>query len=139
MLEAGLDEGDRGVVIDGLGIDGLDDAHFVHDAGDVRQQFAHPGAGFAVLPELVDGLHHRQRLLPRSHGGDALAQANGIGQLGFVKFFQARLVIKQFHLRGPARHEQVNHAPGFGREMRKAKKSLRFAGLIRQRLEKGGI
>ena len=139
MLEAGLDEGDGRVVIDGLGVDSLDDANLIHNPADVRQQFAHPGAGFAILPELVDGLHHRQRLLPRSHGGDALAHPDGIGQLGFVKFFQARLVIKQFHLRGPARHEQVNHAPGFGREMRKAKKSLRFAGLIRQRLEKGGI
>ena len=44
LLETRLNESDRGIVIDGFRIHGLDQADVVHDAGNVRHQFAHPGA-----------------------------------------------------------------------------------------------
>ena len=70
---------------------------------------------------------------------DALAHANGVGQFGLVKFFQARLVIEQFHLRRSPRHEQVDQAPGAGRELRRPEPSFRSVRFIAQRLEKAGI
>ena len=51
LLAAGLDEGDGRIVIDGVGVDRLDDGDVVDDLGGVRQQFAEPGAGLAVLAE----------------------------------------------------------------------------------------
>jgi hypothetical protein len=38
--------------------------HVIHDAGDVRNQLAHPCAGLAVLAEFENGLNDRKRFLP---------------------------------------------------------------------------
>ena len=50
-LESGLEKRHRRIVIDGLGVHGLDEADVVRHLGDVRQQFADPGARLPVLLE----------------------------------------------------------------------------------------
>jgi hypothetical protein len=54
-LEAGLEKRDRGIVIDGLGLEGLDDGDMVGDLPRVVQQFAEPGPGLPVAIEPEDG------------------------------------------------------------------------------------
>ena len=56
-----------------------------------------------------------------------------------MQFFQPRLVIEQFDLRGSARHEEINHASSRGREVRKAGQSVRFDTGIGERIEKRGV
>ncbi len=48
LLRAGLEEGHRRVVVDGIRMHGLDEAKLIHHFGRVGQQFAHPHAAFAV-------------------------------------------------------------------------------------------
>ena len=147
LLESCLDEGDRRVMIDRLGVDRLDDGNVVRDARDVRQQFTDPRAGLAVLRELEHRLHDRERALPRGHARDALAVSHGCGQLRLVQLLQRRLVVEQVHLRRSARHEEVDDALGFWREMRITKDGLPRVRLrsergkqvrIQQRTQRGG-
>ena len=81
LLAAGLDEGDGRIVIDGVGVDGFDDGEVVDDFGGVRQQFADPGAGLAVLFEAEEARRDGKRGLAGRHAGDALAHADGVGQV----------------------------------------------------------
>ena len=75
-------------------------------------------AGLAVLLELVFGRRDGKTRLAAGHRRQPLAHADGIGQIGVVDFFQARLVIQQIHLRRPAVHEEVDQPLGLRREMR---------------------
>ena len=98
-----LDEGDGGIVIDGVGVDGLDDGDVVDDFRGVGQQLADPGAGLVrscwnLKMERRDG----QGALAGGHAGDALAHADGAGQFGAGEFVERRLVIEEIDLRGPA-------------------------------------
>ena len=68
LLEPGLDERDRRVVIDRIRVHRLDDGDVVDDLRGVRQQLADPGAGLPVLRELVDRLRHGQRATAPSSG-----------------------------------------------------------------------
>ena len=61
LLEAGLDERDRRVVIDRLGVHRLDDGDVVDDLRGVREKLADPGAGLAVLGERELRFRHGQR------------------------------------------------------------------------------
>ena len=47
-LGSSLDKGDRGIVIDGAGMERTNDTEFVCDGCSVRQQFAELGATFAM-------------------------------------------------------------------------------------------
>jgi len=60
-LGARLEEGDRGVVVDGLGVHGSNDAEVVDDFGSVGQELADPGTGFPVLRERILGTGERER------------------------------------------------------------------------------
>ena len=52
LLEAALDEGDRRIMVDGVGLHGLDKRDVVHHLGSVRQEFAEFRSGLSVLLEL---------------------------------------------------------------------------------------
>ena len=66
QLDAGLNERDGRIVIDRFGVHRLDEADSSAIFGRVRQQFADPGAGLAVLRELEHRRHHRKARLRRT-------------------------------------------------------------------------
>ena len=80
----------------------------------MREQTAHPGAGFPVLFEIIDALHE----LP------GLAEKPEILALSFHRFpmhaFQLRLVIEGIQMADTTRAKDLNHAFRFRREMRLA-------------------
>ena len=75
-LRTGLEERDRRVVIDRLGVHRLDEAHIVDDLAMVRQQIAEPRARLAMLRELEDRAGERNRRLLGRHAGEPLAAAD---------------------------------------------------------------
>ena len=121
--EPGLEERDRRVVIDRLGVHRLDEAELVGDLRRVRQQLADPGAGLAVLRELEHRRRDRETGLRRGHAGEPLAHADRVGQLGAAQLRQLRLVVEQIHLRRRAGLEQIDHALRLGREVRQTRQS----------------
>ena len=137
QLRASLKERDRRVVIDGLGVHGLDEAEFVHKLRRPRHQVADPRAALAVLRELEDGAGHGQRGLIARHTGQALAHAHAGGQVLPVVFVERGFVVEQIELRRPAGHEQVNDAVGFGREMRPGQNAFERIFQFRQRRAEG--
>ena len=54
LLMAGLEKGDRWIVIDGLGMHRADEAHFVDNFRVPWKEVADAGAGFAVRIELCE-------------------------------------------------------------------------------------
>ena len=100
-------------MIDGVGIEGMNEAQVVRHAGKVREQFAHPDAALSLLGEL-EGRGRDQLLLPPGHRGNTLSLADGFGQLGFEELVQIGLVIKQVHLARGAGHEQEDDSFGLG-------------------------
>ena len=117
-LRAGLQERDRGIVVDGLGVERPHDAKVVHHSGGVRKKFIDPGARFAVLGELEDRTRERKNRLVGRHAREALTQANRIGQRLAVALVQQRLVVEGLQLRGAAGHEQVDDPLRLWRELR---------------------
>src|SRR4051794_26922003 len=71
-LVAGADVGDGGVVIDRLGVHGLDEAQVVDAAGRPRQQLADPGPAAPVAGEAEFRGSDGEARLPAGHGGEAL-------------------------------------------------------------------
>ena len=108
LLRPGLDEGDRRIVVDRVGVHRPDDAQLVDDLRRVRQQLADPGAGLAVTREVELRAGHRERLLEGGHAGEALALADRLRQLLAVHRAQPRLVVEQLELRRAAALEQVD-------------------------------
>ena len=78
QLAAGLEEGDRRVVVDRLGVHGAHDADLVGDAADVRKEFADLGAGLAVTGEFETARLAGEAGLRGHHARDALAAADGV-------------------------------------------------------------
>src|SRR2546429_546352 len=81
LLEAGLQEGDCRIVVDGFRVDRLDDGNVIHNLRVVGHQFADPATRPSVLAEFENGWRHRKRRLPGGHAGDALPLSHRIGQL----------------------------------------------------------
>ena len=123
QLRTGLEEGHRGIVIDRLGVHRPDERELVGNPRSVRQQLAHPSAGFPVLPEVVPGLVNRERLLGGRHAGQTLASANGIGQFRTVELLEPWLVVEEVELRRPAALEQVDDVLGLGRKVREPRQA----------------
>ena len=100
-----------------IGLDGLDNADVVDHLGQVRQHFRELGATLAVPRELEPrpqdgrvGANERIALTADDRGGQRLTLEPG--QLG--------LGVKEVELAGCAGHEQVDHALGFGSEVRRS-------------------
>ena len=107
-------------MVDRVGVDGLDHRDVVHDSGDVRQEFADPHAALAVLRELEHRRRDRQPRLAAGHRGDALALADGLGQILVEVRVELGLVIQRVNLRRPAVQVQVNQPLRLRREVRQA-------------------
>src|SRR6266853_7012659 len=65
---------------------------------------------------------NRKTGLACGHPRKRLVAANGIGQVFVVKRGEPRLVVPQVHLRGSARHEEVDAALGRGWKVRQMKR-----------------
>ena len=125
-LAAGLNERNRRLVIDRLGVHRADDGDVVDHLRRVRQQLGHPGAVLPVLRELEGGRRDREARLARRHRGETLALANRVGQILVEPVVHLRLVVEGLHLRRRADHVQVDRALGLGREVRQSRAVLRL-------------
>jgi len=74
-LKSGLEKRDGGIVIDRIGVHRVDEAEIVHDVGGVREKFAEPDAGLAVLGEFEDARRDGKLGLVGGHSGEALAHS----------------------------------------------------------------
>ena len=75
-----------------------------------------------ALTVTVEGEHRRdagEGGLTRGHAGDALAHADGSGQLLAVVAAQGRLVIDEIDVRRPAGHEKIDDTLGPRRVMQR--------------------
>ena len=117
QLAAGLNEGDRRIVVDRLGIDRLHDCNVIDDRAGMRQQLAQPGAVFAVLLELEQRRGDGKSLLPGGHCGDPLAVADRVGQVLVEPVLHLGLIVEQVELRRSIGHEQPDHAFRLGGEV----------------------
>jgi hypothetical protein len=87
-LPAGLEKGDRRVVVERVGVHGTHQANFVGDGAGVDEQFAELGPGVSAGKKAErGGLQGEPRLL-RHHAGDPLAVSDGIGQVFIEAFAQ---------------------------------------------------
>ena len=129
-LAAGHDEGAGGIVIDRIGPYRLDHGDVVGDALHVRDEFAHPHAALAALLEGELARRYGEPRLSARHRRDALAFADGLGQVGVEVFLQTGFVIEHVELRRPAVHVQVDETLRLRRKIREARERRmdRFIG-----------
>ena len=85
------------IVIDGLGMGGLDQADVIRHGRDMGQQLAPVDTVLALARELEDRSTDHLFLAP-CHGGDTLATAYFFRERLAVQFFQVRLIVKQVQL-----------------------------------------
>ena len=95
-------------MVDGLSIDAPNHSEIIHNLRGMRQEFADQRSALSMRGEFVDGRSDREALLTGSHGREALAVANGFGQVGVKQFRQSGLVIPQVDLGWRAVHEQID-------------------------------
>ena len=117
QLAAGLEERDRRIVIDSLRVHRADHADVIGDAADVRQQFAELAAALAVAGEFEPGWLAGESRLRGHHASDALAAADGIGQVLVELTFKLGLGVVEIEVRGAAGLEEADDAFGLGCEV----------------------
>src|SRR5262249_51336785 len=129
LLESGLNEGDRGIVIDLVGVHRLDDGDLVDDLSGMRQQLAHPGSRLPVLSEFENRFDAGERALARSHSGDALALPDRRWEFRPMQPLEGRFVIEGLDLRWASRLVEEDHTLHFRRIMRQSEEAagLRIA------------
>lgn len=135
-LGAGLEEGDGGVVVDGLGVHRADEANLVADAGDVGEEFGDLGAGLAVLFKLVFGAGDREGFLAGGHAGFTLVGIDKVAEFLAEVFLELGFVVEEVLLGWRTALEEVDHALGLGRGF----KGIACAGSLRAKvaIEHGG-
>ena len=116
-------------MVDGVGVDGADDGEVIDELGGPREEFADPGAVLAVLGEFENRRRDGEFRLAAGHRGDALAGADGVGELDVELGGEPRFVVEGVELRRPAVHVEVDDALGGGRKMRQAGEWRVDAGL----------
>ena len=119
MLGSGLDERDRRIVIDRLGVHRTDETDAVDLLGGVGQQFADPGPVAARLNEAKLRGDHRKTRLPACHPRETLSLSDRVGEFLSVKLPQPRLVVEELEMRRPARLKQIDDPFCAGRNMRR--------------------
>ncbi len=132
---SGLDERDRRLVIDLLGVERLHDRDVVDHLRGMRQQLRYPRSAPAVLRELVNRRRNRKPRLPRRHRRQALSLPHRIGQILVVPILEAGLVIEEILLRRAAEHVHVHGALRLRREVRQVRQSTQV--LFRRGPERG--
>ena len=78
-LGAGLQKGDRRVVVDRLGVHRTDNAKFIHNRCRAREEFTHPRPALPMPAELEDRAGQWQGRLVPGHAGQALAHTHRLG------------------------------------------------------------
>ena len=119
-LIPGVHERDRRVVVDGLGVQRLDEADVVGDCLMVRQQIADPRAVLAAEFARLERGHHRIGALVARHAGEALRAFDRRRDLLAGVLVEHRLVVEKIDVRETAALEEAKHALGGGLEMREA-------------------
>jgi len=95
QLAAALEKRDGGIVVDRLGVHRADDANLVCDAARVREEIADDGAAFAAGFEVPLARLHRETGLRGDHAGDALAAADGVGEVFVEALAEDGFVVEQ--------------------------------------------
>ena len=115
MLAAGLEESNRGIVVDRLGEHRLDETAFIRDFGNVGQKLAKPSPALAVLGEFERGARKRNHTLVRTHACQPLSMTNTIGQGLAVKLVEQWLVVEKVLLGWAPSLKQIDDSLGFWR------------------------
>ena len=116
-LEAGLEEGDGRVVIDGLGVHRANHADVIGHAGKVREEVGVERlSALAHLLEVEGGAGDGEGCLSGGHAGFALSVEDGGGDFLTVEFVELRFGIEEVHLRWASALEKIDDALGFGGE-----------------------
>ena len=105
-------------------------AYVIGDFAVVGEEVADPLAAFSVLAEGGEAFGDGEGLLFRGHAGEALAFADGVGELGAVEFFERGLVVEGVHLAGGAGLAEIDDALGAGGEMGGAGDAGGVAGAV---------
>ena len=96
-------------MVDGVGVEGVNQAQVVSDGGEVRQQLVQPDPALALAGEL----EHRggdELLAAAGHRGHPLSLAHRLGQFFLEELVQVRLVIEEVELARGAGHEEEDDA-----------------------------
>ena len=133
-LMAGLEKGDRRVVIDRLGVHRADQGDVVRDAGDIRQQLAEFHLRVAVSGELVTRSRERESLLILRHPSDSLSHREMIAHVFPEVFLQLRLVIEEVLLRRRTALEHVDDPLRFRRVVIFLHQPVGLGNLVRKRI-----
>ena len=94
-----------------------DDGDVIGDARGVGQQVADPLAAVSALFEGGEAFANGEVFLAGGHAGQALALADGVGEILAVDLLQLRLVVEEVDVRGAAGLEEIDDAFRLGREM----------------------
>ncbi len=103
-------------MVEDVGLHPLQPADLVDNPPVVRQQLAERHAALTVAIELAGGAE--QRLIPLQKG-EPLAREHAFRRLLAGQLAQLGLVVEQLQLGRSAGHEQIDHALGLGRVMRR--------------------
>src|SRR6185436_7945341 len=101
LLKSSLNERDRWIVIDRLGVHRLDDGNVVDDFCRMRKELTHPRSRLSILCELEGRLCDEQLRLPHRLR-HSLALTHRVGDLRSLEPGEHRLVIERLELRRPA-------------------------------------
>ena len=115
MSVPGVEHADGLAVRLSLAVHGTNHAEVIGALGDFREEFAHPQAALAMLPELPRRPH--QLGLARGRRIEVLGRSEW--QTFSAAFLQFGTVIERIDVRRAAVHEQEDHAFGSGSMMRR--------------------
>ena len=119
LLESGLDEGDRGIVIDRVGVHRLDERDVIDDLRRCAAAARSPTSRSARAARTRKSTSRPASSACPIVCGDALALADGVGNLRALVLGEARLVVERLELRRPAGLVQEDDALRLRREVRK--------------------
>lgn len=108
---AGAEEGFAGIVVDRGGGGGIDEGDVIGDGAEMGEELGEVHAALAMLFKLEHG-GGDELLFAASHGGDALALADGFWERFAEAFVKVGFVVEEVELAWSAGHEKEDHALG---------------------------
>jgi len=117
-------------VVDCFGEHGADDAEVVGDFGCVGHEVADGRGTVAVRFEVGERAGEREAGLIAAHASEALALADGVGELPAVLVAEEGFGVEGFELGGAAGLEEVDDAFGFGGEVEGGEEAGGGLGLL---------
>ena len=128
QLIARVDGDGGGLVVDGVGVERLDDSELVDDFRGPGEELAHPRPALPVLGEGEEAGRDRVALLPSGHPGQALVAADRSRQLLAEHVAQLGLVVPGIELRRRAGRKEPDGATRPRSEMRQVRQAVDAAG-----------